>query len=342
MKPLSPSLWATLALYLVTVIHHAYGAAVYDTPWRLHVVGIGAVALLPVVLLAAWAAKSRRRGPLVAYALASFVLFGLPIGFFEGGYNHVVKNVAFLAGAGRETLDTLYFFAVGAYEIPNDWIFEVSGGLQLAVGLVQARLLWRLGAVPDVDGAEGERRRLTRGEMIAPFAAMTIRGESVPVPDPAGRWVHLHFRRFAGCPICITHLRAMARQHEEIVRAGVRQVVFFHSSAAEVEKHEGGLPFDLVADVSKTFYRRFAVEQSWSAFLHPRALGAALRSAVRGRGGFKVENGRRGLPADFLLDASGRVIAVHYGTHAFDQWDAGTLLALVAGATPPQRVTRPA
>lgn len=46
----------------------------------------------------------------------------------------------------------------------------------------------------------------------------------------------------------------------------------------------------------------------------------------------KAENGITGLPADFLIDSGGSVVACKYGTHADDQWDADELLELAADA----------
>jgi peroxiredoxin len=163
----------------------------------------------------------------------------------------------------------------------------------------------------------------------------TIAGRIVSVPDAAARFVHLQFRRFAGCPICHTHLRSFVKRHAELAAAGIREVVFFHSSAAELRTYEADLPFDLVADPTRTFYRQFGVESSGSALLHPTIVGAALRGAkvvFRGEARRvwipKAENGRLGLPGDFLIDAAGLVIASHRGTHANDQWTVDELLAL--------------
>ena len=35
-----------------------------------------------------------------------------------------------------------------------------------------------------------------------------------------------------------------------------------------------------------------------------------------------------GLPADFLIASNGYIRAVHYGTHAYDQWTVDELLEL--------------
>jgi hypothetical protein len=67
---------------------------------------------------------------------------------------------------------------------------------------------------------------------------MTINGEPAPVPD-AGRLVHLQFRRYAGCPVCNLHLRSFAARHDELVVAGIREVVVFHSRAETMREFQG-------------------------------------------------------------------------------------------------------
>jgi len=73
-------------------------------------------------------------------------------------------------------------------------------------------------------------------------------GQLVTIPDAAGKFVHLQLRRFAGCPICNQHLRSIVTRHDEIRSHGIQEVVVFHSTAAELAKHEAELPFPLIAD----------------------------------------------------------------------------------------------
>jgi peroxiredoxin len=159
---------------------------------------------------------------------------------------------------------------------------------------------------------------------------VTVTGERVTVPDP-GRLVHLQFRRFAGCPVCNLHLRSVVRRHDEIVAAGIREVVFFHSPAGELRGHD--LPFAVIADPGKHYYREFGVESDRRALLNPRAWGAIVRgSALTLRGKYRPpavrqDGGRLGLPADFLVGPDGRVLAHKYGEHADDQWSVDELLA---------------
>lgn len=159
---------------------------------------------------------------------------------------------------------------------------------------------------------------------------LTVTGQRLRLPDPECL-IHLQFRRFAGCPICNLHLRSIAQRHDEITAAGIREVVFFHSSADELRDYD--LPFAVIADPDKHYYREFGVESSRRALRNPRTWGAILRgSALIVIGTYRPpsvrqQGGRLGLPADFLIDPGGRVLARKYGEHAYDQWSVDELLS---------------
>jgi peroxiredoxin len=161
---------------------------------------------------------------------------------------------------------------------------------------------------------------------------ISVTGETVRLPDPQ-HLVHLQFRRFAGCPICNLHLRSIVQRHDEITAAGVREVVFFHSPADELREHTADLPFPTIADPDKRYYREFGVESGPRALLDPRAWGAIIRGGTQTllgryrRPATRQEGGHLGLPADFLVDTTGKVVAAKYGEHADDQWSVDELLA---------------
>jgi peroxiredoxin len=151
--------------------------------------------------------------------------------------------------------------------------------------------------------------------------------------------VHLQFRRFAGCPICNLHLRSVVRRHDEIVAAGVREVVVFHSGADELGENAEGLPFAVIADPDKRLYAEFGVESSARSLLDPRVWPTIVRAVARSTvriirrqdraPSLRPTGGRYGLPGDFLIGPDGRVLAAKYGAHADDQWSVDELLALV-------------
>ncbi|QNE26739.1 AhpC/TSA family protein [Streptomyces sp. INR7] len=184
--------------------------------------------------------------------------------------------------------------------------------------------------------------RLDTGSTVRPRSLTAVTdGAPVPVPDPE-RLVHLQFRRFAGCPVCHLHLRSVVRRHAEIEAAGIREVVVFHSGADELREHVADLPFAVVADPAKRLYAEFGVESSPRSLLDPRAWWPVLRAVAVGtaemlRGRQKApartqDNGRLGLPADFLLAPDGTVLARSYGRHVDDQWPVDKLLTLARRA----------
>ncbi|MET9467509.1 peroxiredoxin-like family protein [Streptomyces sp. NPDC006544] len=183
---------------------------------------------------------------------------------------------------------------------------------------------------------------LEPGSVVPARALAALGGEAVPVPDP-GRMVHLQFRRFAGCPVCHLHLRSVVRRHAEIEAAGIREVVLFHSTAAELRPHTADFPFAVVADPEQRLYREFGVESSPRSLLHPRAWWPVLRAIARSAVAVarcrerlpdrRPRGGRFGLPADLLIAPDGRVLAAKYGEHVYDQWSVDELLRL-AGRSP--------
>lgn len=173
-------------------------------------------------------------------------------------------------------------------------------------------------------------KRLQIGDVVTPRDLPTLRRGSVQVPDP-DQIVHLQFRRYAGCPICTTHLRAFAARHDEIAAAGIHEVVVFHSERDALLKHRAHLPFDVVPDPTKGLYREFGVERSLRAVLHPSSWLAGIRGWSPARGLRAGAGGYLGLPADFLIGPDGQVLARHYGTHANDNWSVDTMLSLVEG-----------
>ncbi len=140
----------------------------------------------------------------------------------------------------------------------------------------------------------------------------------IEIPDPDGKVVHLQFSRWAGCPICNMHLASYRRRAGDLERAGVQEVIVFHSPEKDIIDLRGDLPFRLVADPTKTCYRAFGVGTSPFFLFHPKAFHAFRTEARQGRTAQRIHGGVFGLPADFVIDPSGRIIAAHYGRHADD------------------------
>lgn len=162
-----------------------------------------------------------------------------------------------------------------------------------------------------------------------------MNGRPVKVPAKRRR-THLQVRRFAGCPICHLQLCSFADRHQEIADAGLVEVVLLRSPDDELRGYQPLLPFAVVADPDWVLCRAFGVETGLRALAHPRAWwdtirgGAAVllhRNDPDDAGvGRTYGTTHLGLPADFLIDPDGTVVAAHYGHHADDQWSVDELL----------------
>lgn len=171
--------------------------------------------------------------------------------------------------------------------------------------------------------------KFKRGDMLPPTVMEAVTGEAINLPD-AKRVVHLQFRRFVDCPICNTHISEFRKRGREIEEAGIKEVIVFHSSPKSIRSYQKDVPFLMVGDPKKAFYRDFGVETSLG-FMSFRALVAAIRGMAHGHFGLRVAGGPFGLPADFLIAPTGRIIAVKYGTNAYDQWSVDELLTIAKG-----------
>ena len=314
---LGPLAWrAVVAEYVLTIVHHVHGGIAFGTPERLWM-ALG-FTLLFGLTLALRRARARAAGR-VLRALVIVFWIGL-LGGYEGGYNHLYASLRYASG------DPLPGY-------PPDLFFQATGILTFAAAAVAAFALLR----PSRRAGSGSR--LAAGQPIGPLTLETIDGRRIDLTRPGGL-THVQFRRFAGCPLCDLHLRSFARRLSELEAAGISEIVLFHSAAEPLRRHAGDLPFAIVADPDRRHFRRFGVETGARALLDPRvwgpilvALGRSLARVIAGRAPMPPHNpreGRLGLPADFLIDAEGRILACRYGSHAYDQWSVDALLALAS------------
>ncbi|QRY65659.1 hypothetical protein JVX98_00710 (plasmid) [Ensifer sp. PDNC004] len=128
-----------LLLLALTSLHHAYGAYIYETPWRLHIVHLAVPAAI-IITTALYVGRSKggTMAGRVAIWLAALVVLAFPvamIGIYEGGWNHVIKNIAYF-GFGTDA--ARFLFPEPVYRLPDDFLFELTGIAQFPLAIVTA------------------------------------------------------------------------------------------------------------------------------------------------------------------------------------------------------------
>lgn len=123
-------------LMVLTSVHHIYGAAIYLTPARLHILYMSIPVLTTTLLLNRQLQRSNNRQTIIARTHRTIILvFSILLtGMYEGVYNHILKNIFFFGGATAEVMDT--FFPAGIYEMPDDIFFELTGIGQGILGIL--------------------------------------------------------------------------------------------------------------------------------------------------------------------------------------------------------------
>lgn len=119
------------ALVILTSVHHAYGAFVYQTPWRLHTLPINFILFFVVSGLIFYSHKNLPRAHIArVFGVGLILVTWLGwVGLYEGFYNHLIKDSLYYLGFSPAVMNTM--FPPPVYEMPNNLIFEVTGILQL-------------------------------------------------------------------------------------------------------------------------------------------------------------------------------------------------------------------
>ncbi len=177
--------------------------------------------------------------------------------------------------------------------------------------------------------AASPAEKLKAGDTIPSVTVKNIHGVEVTIPNAKTKWIHLQFRRFAGCPICNLHMQSILQRYSELEAAGIQEIVFFHSPDSSLLPFQGKFPFDVIGDPEKKIYAQFGVDTSIYALLDVRVWPAIIKgSSLKDRPQGDPEGGALGRPADFLITPEGKIVASHYGRHAYDQWSVDEVLAL--------------
>ncbi len=182
--------------------------------------------------------------------------------------------------------------------------------------------------------------RLTLGTSAPDFTADSLGGRRVSLDQLRGRPLLLKFYRFATCPVCNLHMHRFIQEHHLVTEAGLTTIVFYHSPAEKLAMAQNDpAPFDLVPDPAKKIFAAFGVENGLRGLVSPAVMRDYAKALAAGYspGLFSSDGGITGNPADFIVDASGRIAFAHYGRHYADSLDAPDVVRAwraVQGTTP--------
>lgn len=145
--------------------------------------------------------------------------------------------------------------------------------------------------------------------------------DGFPVSVGTGKPLLLSFFRDAACPFCNLRIYELTKRHPELAKQGLRVIAVFASEHEAVKRFvlQRPRPFLVVADPKERLYQEYGIEKSLFGKL--KAISTRIKSLIQGLKlvGLAGLNTNNNLPADFLIDGTGRIVTAYYGKDAGDR-----------------------
>lgn len=156
--------------------------------------------------------------------------------------------------------------------------------------------------------------RIMTGQQAPDFTATVYGREPLTLSSLQGRKVWLAFFRYAGCPLCNLRVNQMIRRFDGWEAKGLAIVAVFQAPVEEVAANVGGqdAPFPIVCDPDEKLYRLYGLEASLAGYLSPKNLPLMAEALKEGFLPGTMHGTKTRLPADFLIDETGRVVETFY------------------------------
>ena len=168
--------------------------------------------------------------------------------------------------------------------------------------------------------------RLTLGSLAPDFTAESIGGRRVSLDQLRGRPLLLKFYRFATCPVCNLHMHRFIQEHHLVDGSRAHDDRVLPLPRRQAGERPRRTPPRSTS--SPTPPRRSSPRTASRTGLRGLVSPAVMRDYVKALaagyppGLFSSDGGITGNPADFIVDASGRIALAHYGTQYADSLDA--------------------
>ena len=157
---------------------------------------------------------------------------------------------------------------------------------------------------------------LKKGDKVIPIQLPAIDGSNFDLSSLNGKRYLLSFFRFATCPFCNMRLHRLITAYDGL-GGDFTIVVLFDSPLAHLQKHADRhqAPFPILADHQNMYYRKYAIQHSFSGMLKGMfgRFPTMMKGIFKGYIPLPIRGSLLTMPADFLIDETGVVQTVYYG-----------------------------
>ena len=141
---------------------------------------------------------------------------------------------------------------------------------------------------------------------------------------------HIAFHRYAACPVCTLSMREFTTRANDLKKAQVQHIAVFHSPLEKMKKYYPEQPpFDIILDPGMSLYNKYDVTGSLLGYLSPQSGLELLKSFSNGVSlGLDGDGEKTTMPADFLINPDGLIVALNYGKFVGDSWKVDDVLSI--------------
>ncbi|MEY2169907.1 MULTISPECIES: peroxiredoxin-like family protein [unclassified Rhodanobacter] len=162
--------------------------------------------------------------------------------------------------------------------------------------------------------------RLTAPTSAPQLELPDTQGQTITLGD-GGRPTLLCFFRDAACPFCNLRVYELTERHPSLHARGLAITAVFVATTDDVRRFVAcrPRPFPVIADPDGAAHAAYGIERSFWRKL--KAIVTRMPALIRGLRivGLAGLNTSNLMPADFLIDARGRIVEAYYGKDAGDR-----------------------
>jgi peroxiredoxin len=173
--------------------------------------------------------------------------------------------------------------------------------------------------------------KLHVNQQAPPFSTPDVYGNEIDLQKLKGSKIYLAFERNAGCPVCNFRTHELLKQSNYFKANDIAVVMVYESPVEKMKEYlgENNYPFHFVADPQNKIYNLYGVEISFLKFM--KSLFNGLITKARSgtklfRKPMKQDGHTARIPAEFIIDARGKLKRAHYGRFVGDHLQIDALM----------------
>eukprot|EP00190_Bangiopsis_sp_CCMP1999_P002079 CAMPEP_0198731292 /NCGR_PEP_ID=MMETSP1475-20131203/29213_1 /TAXON_ID= ORGANISM="Unidentified sp., Strain CCMP1999" /NCGR_SAMPLE_ID=MMETSP1475 /ASSEMBLY_ACC=CAM_ASM_001111 /LENGTH=186 /DNA_ID=CAMNT_0044494245 /DNA_START=23 /DNA_END=583 /DNA_ORIENTATION=+ len=178
---------------------------------------------------------------------------------------------------------------------------------------------------------------LTLDKPCVEFSKNTTKGTVLRVPSKnPGQITYICMRRSTLCCVCRRFAADLVRRNEDLKANNIKPVVVVRTdeeSVAELERDMPDTALEFISDAEGDLYNLFEVQSSLiKSFIKPSSAKKIIKTMMLTPDSRvpKPFKGMCSLPAEFLIDENGAVIAAKYSSGIADHWHVDEVLEIVS------------